>query len=155
MNMPPPYQKPSKERGRGMDKVNKIRITCINCLYSKILPLHESDLKGTRFIMSEVCDKCGDEGDGLRYFNENMVEILSKEDMEIQNELNEAEGGWISVEERLPEFYNEYPAIFIDRGRSPHSIECWQNTDPGYLKSIYTHWMPLPPLPVNDKKEKE
>ncbi len=54
----------------------KIRILCTGCLYSKILPIHESDPKGTRVIVTNSCEKCNLESDGnILYFDDNMNEV--------------------------------------------------------------------------------
>lgn len=58
-----------------MEKQNKVRISCSNCLYSKVLPIHESDPKSTRFIITESCEKCNSEGSSIQYFTENMTEL--------------------------------------------------------------------------------
>lgn len=59
-----------------MEKENKVRILCTNCLYSKVLPIHESDPKGTRIIVSGSCEKCWTDSDGaLMYFDDRMNEI--------------------------------------------------------------------------------
>lgn len=47
----------------------KVRIVCLNCLHSKVLPIHESDPEGTRIIFTSVCDKCNEDGEGIRYYD--------------------------------------------------------------------------------------
>lgn len=60
-----------------MEKMKKVRITCKNCLYSKILDRLESDPEKTRFIFTESCEKCNDEGSGIYYYNSELVELNS------------------------------------------------------------------------------
>jgi len=53
-----------------MEKRNKVRISCSNCLYSKISLIHESDPLKTRHIITESCNKCCVESGGhIAYFD--------------------------------------------------------------------------------------
>lgn len=57
-------------------KAEKIRIVCSNCLASKVIDKHSTDPKKTRFILTVMCPKCDGEGSGLKYFDDNMQEII-------------------------------------------------------------------------------
>lgn len=59
-----------------MEKENKIRISCSNCLSSKILKRIDSDPPKTRFIIHDSCDNCCVESDNeIMCFDENMNKL--------------------------------------------------------------------------------
>ncbi len=61
-----------------MKNENKVRIICLDCLYTKILDRIDSDPKNTRLIVSDACPKCTQENITLRYFDFNMRNITPK-----------------------------------------------------------------------------
>lgn len=73
---------------------------------------------------------------------------------------------WISVDERLPKLYDEV-LVAGNAGKGPfvHIAELdtddtdntvWWNGDPyRWMPGMITHWMPLPPAPETDSKDKE
>lgn len=61
-----------------MEKENKVRMICTDCLYTKILDRIKSDPPNTRFIISDGCPKCSQEGITLRYFDFNLKERFAK-----------------------------------------------------------------------------
>ncbi len=56
---------------------------------------------------------------------------------------------WISVDERLPDFYQDVllatsvPSIVIDHISNPADGNLWACT----YNKLVTHWLPLPELP--------
>lgn len=74
------FNKISYRKGFIMEKQNKVRITCMNCLYSKLSDRIESDPETTRIIITESCNECCVESSGIiQYFNSNMMELEIKD----------------------------------------------------------------------------
>lgn len=51
-----------------MENIGKVRITCTNCLYSKIEKKHKSDPDGTRLIATESCPECNADSSGMIFY---------------------------------------------------------------------------------------
>ena len=48
-----------------MENIRKVRITCTNCLFSKIEDKIKSDPTGTRLIVTESCPECCSDSSGM------------------------------------------------------------------------------------------
>ena len=81
---------------------------------------------------------------------------LSKYLSELESELQQLEGrGWISVEERLPEGFNNAVLAISSggymyvAGYSEYAVGWYlkANDDPNFPKDDITHWQPLPSAP--------
>ena len=55
-------------------------------------------------------------------------------------------GGWISVEDRLPERDGQYLCITRINGRNYHQIHLWHGGEWRWVPDV-RFWMELPPMP--------
>lgn len=62
-----------------MEKPNKTRLVCMNCLHSKIVDKQEQDPKKTRLIVLWSCDKCCEESDEISFYDNQMRELYVEE----------------------------------------------------------------------------
>ena len=58
-----------------MEKPNKTRLVCMNCLNSKEVNKQEDDPKDTRLIVLWSCDKCSVESDEIQFYDFQMREL--------------------------------------------------------------------------------
>ena len=62
-----------------MEKENKTRTICMECLHSVIRNKHESDPKEARLIITYSCDKCAAESNDIQFYNFQMRSINETE----------------------------------------------------------------------------
>ncbi|MCT3691027.1 hypothetical protein HZQ92_05505 [Elizabethkingia anophelis] len=55
-----------------MDKQNKTRIVCMNCLHSKIVDKHDEDPENARLIITYSCNNCAEESDEIEFYDYQM-----------------------------------------------------------------------------------
>jgi hypothetical protein len=58
-----------------MEKREKTRLVCMNCLHSKIVDKQEDDPKETRLIVLWSCDKCSEESDEIEFYDYQMRQL--------------------------------------------------------------------------------
>ena len=58
-----------------MEKENKTRLICMNCLNSKIVEKQKEDQPNTRLIIMWSCDKCCEDDDDIQFYDFQMREL--------------------------------------------------------------------------------
>jgi hypothetical protein len=58
-----------------MEKENKTRLICMNCLNSKIVEKQKEDPQNTRLIIMWSCDKCCEDDDDIQFYDFQMREL--------------------------------------------------------------------------------
>lgn len=58
-----------------MEKEEKTRLVCMNCLHSIIADKQEDDPKETRLIVFWSCDKCSVESDEIEFYDYQMRKL--------------------------------------------------------------------------------
>lgn len=98
----------------------------------------------------------------------NVIKFVSKEDYlnlesqltEVTKECDELRGGWISVDDELPNS-DGYYLVFIDNNIDIKTVTTchWVHNNKSFVDVIgfppVTHWMPLPEPPTDSELEKE
>lgn len=58
-----------------MEKENKTRTICMNCLHSVITPKNDHDPVEARLVITYSCDKCAAESNDIQFYDFQMREV--------------------------------------------------------------------------------
>lgn len=86
-----------------MEKENKTRTMCMNCLHSVITKKHEQDPKDARLIVTYSCDKCCSEDTDILFFSHTMRELND----EVQERISKASDGLKLDKTSYDKFYGK------------------------------------------------